>query len=303
MGERGYGAPVSIDIGAACISARPGICVVSEAARLCWSRYSCLVNRWLLLSMFATVGCTTSSDDVDLAAAQRDCEVYAENCVGCHGVGGLGDGPHGTHLEPPPTNLLAAGELHPSEAEWMAAVRDGRPANGMPAFSDILDEMGMQSTRDHVLRLHEGTAPTCSGAPGTTSLTETSGPGGSTGEAGTETIGEPSTGSTTTATSGADTGSTGGDPSTTGSDASSSSSGSDDVSQECLDWCGCLEPACSAVAGYPFESSDACHADCATRTADEISCWQGFCESVADNPALADHNCAHAWGELGLAEC
>lgn len=244
--------------------------------------------------------CPSSEADVDPVVAQRNCEVYVENCAGCHGEHGHGDGIHGEHLDPAPTNFVGGGGLTPDDPQWLAVVRDGRPEADMPAFSMLLSEADMQATADHVHALRSGSAAACSGTEATSGNVQTGGTGN---PSTTSTGGDPDmTGSTDPGSSEG----TGPGDSTSdgaGSTTAESTTTGDGPSAECVAWCECLEASCSGLEDYPFASTDACHENCATRTDQEITCWQGFCESVVDNPALADHNCAHAWGDLGLAEC
>ena len=68
-------------------------------------------------------------------------DIYEQNCLVCHGVIGLGDGPAGLLLNPPPADmqvhmipgLHTDGQIY----EW---ITDGYPNSPMPAFSDLLTE-------------------------------------------------------------------------------------------------------------------------------------------------------------------
>lgn len=258
------------------------------------------MKRALTPLLLVLCACPSSEADVDPVVAQRNCEVYVENCAGCHGEHGHGDGIHGEHLDPAPTNFVGGGGLAPDDPQWLAVVRDGRPEADMPAFSMLLSEADMQATADHVTALRSGSATVCTGAQETSGDVESHG----TDDHQTTSTGEPGTTASSDPGSSDETGpgdSTGDGVASTTGDGSTTTS--DEPSAECVAWCDCLSASCSDLGDYPFASSDACHEDCATRTDEEIACWQGFCDSVVDNPALADHNCAHAWGELGLAEC
>ncbi len=64
--------------------------------------------------------------------------IYREQCGGCHGAAGAGDGATGrppSDLRAPPTSRRHAGELF-----WL--VGQGMPGRGMPAFASRLDEAG-----------------------------------------------------------------------------------------------------------------------------------------------------------------
>jgi mono/diheme cytochrome c family protein/uncharacterized membrane protein len=67
--------------------------------------------------------------------------LYADNCVPCHGPIGLGDGPVGRTLRPPPANLqvhMVPG-VH-SDAQIFEWISNGYPESPMPAFKDVLTE-------------------------------------------------------------------------------------------------------------------------------------------------------------------
>lgn len=68
-------------------------------------------------------------------------ELYVQECLACHGPRGLGDGPLGRVLNPPPANLqvhMIAG-VHSDEQlfEW---IQNGYPDSPMPAFADKLSD-------------------------------------------------------------------------------------------------------------------------------------------------------------------
>jgi putative copper export protein/mono/diheme cytochrome c family protein/peroxiredoxin len=63
---------------------------------------------------------------------------FEQNCTGCHGVSGHGDGPAASTLPVKPADLSAPHTaLHtPGDLYWW--ITHGIPASGMPAFNDIL---------------------------------------------------------------------------------------------------------------------------------------------------------------------
>ena len=65
--------------------------------------------------------------------------LYEENCQLCHGAGGMGDGPAGAGLDPPPADLVVHVPLHPDRALF-EFVRDGVPGTAMAALGDKLSE-------------------------------------------------------------------------------------------------------------------------------------------------------------------
>ena len=243
--------------------------------------------------------CTTGCKSKDAGGTGDDearaagCELFKTNCASCHGDGARGDGPHGEHLDPLPTDLLSQESRQRTHHERMADVRDG-VGDGMPAFASLLSDDEMEWTLVHVDGLAAGNAAECddvaSDATSPTSGNSSSSGGGS---MSTSTTGGPPVTDT-------------GTPETTDATTSGDTTGAGEsggVSPACEAWCGCLELNCTEFPGYPFASVDECHTTCADLSTEEITCWQGFCEEVADNPALADHLCDHAWGALGLNEC
>jgi len=65
---------------------------------------------------------------------RRGARVFAENCSGCHGLGGAGDGPAAVALVPRPRNLAAASftERGLSEVLWT-----GKPGSSMPPWNEL----------------------------------------------------------------------------------------------------------------------------------------------------------------------
>ncbi len=75
-------------------------------------------------------------------AARRGRVVYEENCIGCHGQEGKGDGPASLNLNPVPRNFQKAkfkfrssesGQL-PFEEDLLRTVECGLPGSSMPGF-------------------------------------------------------------------------------------------------------------------------------------------------------------------------
>jgi putative copper export protein/mono/diheme cytochrome c family protein len=66
--------------------------------------------------------------------------IYAENCAGCHGASGLGDGPLATSTPVRPADLTAAHIFEHSEGDLFWWISDGIVAGGMPGFATVLSE-------------------------------------------------------------------------------------------------------------------------------------------------------------------
>ena len=70
---------------------------------------------------------------------QAGAAVYAQVCQACHGDSGMGDGPAGAGLVPPPADLLVHVPLH-GDADLFRFVRDGIPNTAMVPQGDNLTE-------------------------------------------------------------------------------------------------------------------------------------------------------------------
>jgi copper transport protein len=69
-------------------------------------------------------------------------ELYQTRCAGCHGIGGLGDGPDAAGLNPPPAQLPLHVPLH-SDGDIFAFIEGGFPGSAMPAYRGALTEEEM----------------------------------------------------------------------------------------------------------------------------------------------------------------
>jgi hypothetical protein len=67
---------------------------------------------------------------------------------------------------------------------------------------------------------------------------------------------------------------------------------------ECEAYCGCMATNCSEYAAYPYADEAACLDACAMLTPDALTCFTAFC-----GDAEVEHQCEHAWGELGTDKC
>ena len=70
---------------------------------------------------------------------QAGAATYAQVCQACHGETGIGDGPAGTSLSPPPADLLVHVPLH-GDADLFRFVRDGIPNTSMVSQGENLTE-------------------------------------------------------------------------------------------------------------------------------------------------------------------
>lgn len=76
-----------------------------------------------------------------VVAAGRD--LYAANCAACHGPLGVGDGPAGSALSPPPANLRALVQNPMARDDylmWAIAAGGAEFGTAMPTFKDTLSD-------------------------------------------------------------------------------------------------------------------------------------------------------------------
>ena len=78
------------------------------------------------------------------ATLERGEQVYAENCQSCHGEQGIGDGPAGRELSPPPGNLAWLADMPIGQWDpfiyWTVAEGGAELGTAMPAFKDSLSQ-------------------------------------------------------------------------------------------------------------------------------------------------------------------
>lgn len=75
--------------------------------------------------------------------------VYDENCAGCHGARGLGDGPDLKELKQPPVDIVHMLDMLPMNDDYFlwTISEGGQPfGSPMPAFKDVIE-------RDDIWRL------------------------------------------------------------------------------------------------------------------------------------------------------
>src|SRR4051812_31643775 len=88
-----------------------------------------------LIAVLALAGAARAADAPDGA------HIYAEQCSGCHGTDGRGDGPAAAGLVPKPRNFRDPAfwkERGPVDVE--AIVRSGKPGTMMMAFGNALSD-------------------------------------------------------------------------------------------------------------------------------------------------------------------
>lgn len=92
--------------------------------------------------------------------AQAGIRVYEENCIGCHGTHGNGNGPAGILLSPKPRDftsgklkfVTSASSTMPRRADIMKTVTEGLPGSSMPSFR-LLPERDRQAVSAYIEHL------------------------------------------------------------------------------------------------------------------------------------------------------
>lgn len=90
-------------------------------------------------------------------AAGKD--LYATNCVPCHGSTGLGDGPSAAGLNPPPADLRSHVPLH-GDGQLFQFISGGFPGSAMPAFNGKMSDTQMWNLVNYLRSLSQTPLPT-----------------------------------------------------------------------------------------------------------------------------------------------
>lgn len=76
-------------------------------------------------------------------AVKRGKQLFEQHCSRCHGMGGLGDGPDGSSLDPRPANVAAASKM-PMASDgylfWTISEGGAPVGSAMPPFKRTLSE-------------------------------------------------------------------------------------------------------------------------------------------------------------------
>jgi mono/diheme cytochrome c family protein len=104
----------------------------------------------------------TSPTEFAATAIVHGAQVFAANCVTCHGAEGRGDGPAAKSLLLPPADLTAAHFLAHSDGELYWYISHGFTAddgtNVMPGFDKVLSSEAMWDVIDYLHAHHGGYA-------------------------------------------------------------------------------------------------------------------------------------------------
>lgn len=102
-----------------------------------------MTKTWISLSAaLALMACA----EAEMPGAEDGQALFMENCAGCHGVDGLGDGPMARSLTRPPKNLTLIQARHNDtfpRAKVLSTIdgyaRSDRSGPGMPEFGTLLE--------------------------------------------------------------------------------------------------------------------------------------------------------------------
>lgn len=103
--------------------------------------YSNLMKKFLLLLVYSSRLIATDFSLPTPALLKRGKIVFEENCLMCHGVKGMGDGPAARAIKPRPRNFVEADfKFGNSPAQMFKTVSNGIPGTAMPPWKDVLPE-------------------------------------------------------------------------------------------------------------------------------------------------------------------
>lgn len=116
-----------------------------------WAGQTSLITGWALalLGVAVTVSSMTGINPLDTIqnpipadsiSLGRGSHIYQTYCIGCHGPSGMGDGPAGIALTPPPANFnihMSAGHSDGQLFDWIS---NGFPGSAMPSFGSVLSD-------------------------------------------------------------------------------------------------------------------------------------------------------------------
>lgn len=106
------------------------------------------------LSLTNLTGQAEVRENRPAAPIERGRELYANNCVNCHGAAGKGDGPLAPSLQPRPVDLTVHVPLH-TDREIFNWIANGIPRTAMPAWKDAFTEEEIQAIINYLRQLAE----------------------------------------------------------------------------------------------------------------------------------------------------
>jgi mono/diheme cytochrome c family protein len=99
----------------------------------------------------------TNPIPADAASLERGAQLYATNCAGCHGDGGMGDGPAASALNPAPAPVAHTSQMMADDYLFWRISEGGTPfSTSMPPWK-ILDEQARWDMINYMRALGEET--------------------------------------------------------------------------------------------------------------------------------------------------
>lgn len=86
----------------------------------------------------------------DPAMIERGEDVYAANCLSCHGADLRGSGLDGAGMQPPPADFSQPHTMVHSMEDLVYWVRNGKQGTGMPAFDDVLSDQDIRDVLSYI---------------------------------------------------------------------------------------------------------------------------------------------------------
>ncbi|MHB2019789.1 MAG: c-type cytochrome [Candidatus Xenobia bacterium] len=109
----------------------------------------------LLLPMQSRADDTATPDKGAMDKAQN---LYEDNCAGCHGYEGKGDGPNAHAFLPRPANLTGTLKYGSSEDELFKTISNGVPKTAMQPWGRLLKEDEIHLIVKYVMQLRDQAA-------------------------------------------------------------------------------------------------------------------------------------------------
>jgi mono/diheme cytochrome c family protein len=106
------------------------------------------------LSLTTLTGQAEVRENRPAAPIERGRELFANNCVQCHGATGRGDGPLAAALQPRPVDLTVHVPLH-TDREIFEWITNGVPRTAMPAFKEAFTEEEIQAIINYLRQVAE----------------------------------------------------------------------------------------------------------------------------------------------------
>jgi mono/diheme cytochrome c family protein len=103
----------------------------------------------------ATTTAAVQLTALDPVAVSKGEELFAQNCVVCHGPGAKGDGPGAESLSVKPADLTGGHSLMHSDDDYAYWVENGIAGTDMPGFGDKLDQDQIRDVIAYVRSLQQ----------------------------------------------------------------------------------------------------------------------------------------------------